>query len=150
KSQGLTGIITCPDLLLPFAETDPEIQQKLQELEDQIENEKNGGIQASKKEDGKDQKDKIQEEVATSADLQQLTQFFKKANKVTLDRMAIEHEHARLARENADLREILRQYLEGIGITEAVSSSANPLMVVQPAEVNVVSIGGGQQNALKA
>ena len=72
-------------------------------------------------------------------DYSALNQFFKRVNKVTLDKMAIEHEYQRLQAENASLRELLRQYLEGVTINASVSNSEHPLLMVKPAGIEVVN-----------
>jgi hypothetical protein len=59
-----------------------------------------------------------------------LDNFFKKVNFVTLDKLAIEQEQARLSRENQDLRAILKQYLDGISVNSDVIDANNPLLVV--------------------
>ena len=60
-----------------------------------------------------------------------LNNFFKKHNKVLLDNLAIDKEHGRLSQENAELREILKQYLDGISVNEDVlNNPENPLLVV--------------------
>ncbi len=51
-------------------------------------------------------------------------------NKVLLDTTAIERERERLGRENADLRSILKQYLDGISVNEDVINNPNPLLVI--------------------
>ena len=56
--------------------------------------------------------------------------FHKKYNKVLLDKMAIEVEKARLAKENSDLRAILQQYLDGIAITEDAVDRDNTLLII--------------------
>lgn len=48
-----------------------------------------------------------------------------------LDKAAVDKERARLAAENADLRTILQQYLDGISVNEAVMNNpVNPLLVI--------------------
>ena len=60
-----------------------------------------------------------------------LNNFFKKHNKVLLDNLAIDKEHGRLSQENAELREILKQYLDGISVHEDVlNNPENPLLAV--------------------
>lgn len=50
---------------------------------------------------------------------------------VVLDNSAVEREAARLARENADLRQLLANFLNGISVNAAVlDEPANPLLVV--------------------
>jgi len=59
-----------------------------------------------------------------------LDNFWKKYNKVLLDALTISKEEARLKGENADLQEILKQYLDGISVNDEVIKRSNPLMVV--------------------
>jgi len=59
-----------------------------------------------------------------------LDQFFKRYNKVMLDTHALEHEKDVLEKENADLRAILKQYLDGITVSEDVLGFDNPLLIV--------------------
>jgi hypothetical protein len=57
--------------------------------------------------------------------------FFKRFNKAFLDKTAIDKEKGRLQKENADLRSILKQYLDGISVNdEVMNNPINPLMVV--------------------
>jgi len=66
-----------------------------------------------------------------------LENFNKKYNKVLLDKLAIAQEKKRLQKENQDLRAILKQYLDGIAITEDVVDQDNPLLIVN-GRVNLV------------
>ncbi|KAK9816665.1 hypothetical protein WJX72_003464 [[Myrmecia] bisecta] len=60
-----------------------------------------------------------------------LDNFFKRYNKVFLDKTAIDRERARLEQENGELRRLLKQYLDGISVTpEVMNNPANPLLVV--------------------
>jgi len=59
-----------------------------------------------------------------------LDNFYKKYNKVLLDKIAIHKEKQRLAKENTDLQAILKQYLDGISVNQEVMTSENPLLVV--------------------
>jgi len=59
-----------------------------------------------------------------------LDNFFKRYNKVKLDHLAIERERDRLGHENAQLRSILKQFLDGVSVNQDVLSQANPLLVV--------------------
>mmetsp|Transcript_6692 Transcript_6692/g.15423 ORF Transcript_6692/g.15423 Transcript_6692/m.15423 type:complete len:512 (-) Transcript_6692:106-1641(-) len=59
-----------------------------------------------------------------------LDTFFRRYNKVLLDKVCIEREKGRLGQENADLRSILRQYLDGISVNAEVLDDHNPLVVV--------------------
>jgi hypothetical protein len=59
------------------------------------------------------------------------SRFFKRFNKALLDRAAIDREQARLAKENEDLRQLLKSFLDGISVNDAViNNPANPLLVV--------------------
>jgi len=60
-----------------------------------------------------------------------LNRFFRRFNKAVLDNACIDKEKARLEKENADLRSILKQYLDGISVNDDVMNNpVNPLMVV--------------------
>jgi len=59
-----------------------------------------------------------------------LDNFWKRYNKVLLDKLQIEKEHERLTKENGDLQSILKQYIDGISVNEDVMNGMNPLMVV--------------------
>ncbi|KAJ3261122.1 Dynein regulatory complex subunit 2 [Boothiomyces macroporosus] len=57
-------------------------------------------------------------------------QFNKRFNKVFLDKLALEKQYASLSEENSRLRAILKQYLDGITLSESVINELNPLIVV--------------------
>eukprot|EP01137_Pigoraptor_chileana_P035014 Opistho-2@28421 len=59
-----------------------------------------------------------------------MDQFWKRYNKVLLDRLALERDRDELGAENARLRGLLKQYLDGISVSEEVISHENPLFVV--------------------
>ncbi|GFH08593.1 uncharacterized protein HaLaN_03578, partial [Haematococcus lacustris] len=60
-----------------------------------------------------------------------LNRFFRRYNKALLDKTAIDREKSRLEKENADLRSILKQYLDGISVNDDVlNNPINPLLVV--------------------
>uniref|UniRef100_A0A7S1CIL1 Dynein regulatory complex subunit 2 n=1 Tax=Bicosoecida sp. CB-2014 TaxID=1486930 RepID=A0A7S1CIL1_9STRA len=67
---------------------------------------------------------------APVAEWNYLDVFFKKFNKVLLDKLAMERERDRLRQENGDLQSILQQYLEGISVTEDALRKPNPLLVI--------------------
>ena len=56
--------------------------------------------------------------------------FFKRYNKVLLDKWAIAMEQNRVSQENEDLRSILKQYLDGISVNADVMQEPNPLFVL--------------------
>lgn len=59
-----------------------------------------------------------------------LENFWKRFNKVALDRCALEKEKSVLLDENGRLRALLKQYLDGISVNDEVLSHVNPLFVV--------------------
>ena len=60
-----------------------------------------------------------------------LNNFYKRFNKVELDRIAIDREKQRLESENVELRNILKQYLDGVSVNEdVINNPSNPLLVV--------------------
>nr|KAJ3421432.1 Dynein regulatory complex subunit 2 [Polyrhizophydium stewartii] len=59
-----------------------------------------------------------------------MQQFNKRINKVMLDRLALEKQRVQLQEENDHLRSILKQYLDGISLSENVLAQLNPLIVV--------------------
>lgn len=59
-----------------------------------------------------------------------LENFWKRYNKVLLDKCALDKEKSMMAQENAQLRSLLKQYLDGISVNDEVLSHVNPLFVV--------------------
>lgn len=59
-----------------------------------------------------------------------LENFWKRYNKVLLDKLALDKEKDTLARENQQLRTLLKQYLDGISVNDEILSQVNPLFVV--------------------
>eukprot|EP00920_Eleutheroschizon_duboscqi_P013315 GHVT01031384.1.p1 GENE.GHVT01031384.1~~GHVT01031384.1.p1 ORF type:complete len:314 (-),score=39.02 GHVT01031384.1:1066-2007(-) len=59
-----------------------------------------------------------------------LDNFLKKYNKVLLDTLAIRREKKTVMEENAQLRSILRQFLDGVSVNDEVLNKPNPLFVV--------------------
>ncbi|KAI8911070.1 coiled-coil domain-containing protein 65-like protein [Gorgonomyces haynaldii] len=57
-------------------------------------------------------------------------QFNKRYNKVYLGKLTLERQKAQLKEENDHLKSILKQYLDGITVSESVLSQLNPLVVV--------------------
>ena len=56
--------------------------------------------------------------------------FWKRYNKVLLDRLTLDKEKQMLSNENAQLRLLLKQYLDGISVNDEVLSQTNPLFIV--------------------
>lgn len=59
-----------------------------------------------------------------------LENFWKRYNKVLLDKVSLDKEKHMLSTENAQLRLLLKQYLDGISVNEEVLSNANPLFII--------------------
>lgn len=66
-----------------------------------------------------------------------LDNFYKKFNKALLDKMAVQQMRDQFQAENTNLRSILKQYLDGITVTEDAVDRPNPLLVVN-GRVNLV------------
>ncbi|NXW11871.1 DRC2 protein, partial [Fregetta grallaria] len=56
-----------------------------------------------------------------------LERFWQRFNKAKLEEQALERERAALSRRNRRLRELLRQYLAGISVSQEMLSEPNPL-----------------------
>ncbi|XP_014675937.1 PREDICTED: coiled-coil domain-containing protein 65-like isoform X2 [Priapulus caudatus] len=63
-------------------------------------------------------------------DYTSLENFWKRYNKVLLDKLVLEKERAMLARDNEQLRLVLKQYLDGISVNDEILANPNPLFVV--------------------
>jgi len=59
-----------------------------------------------------------------------LNNFYKRTNKVQLDKIAIEKQKDQLEKENQILKTMLKQYLDGISLNDEVLRTPNPLLVV--------------------
>ena len=59
-----------------------------------------------------------------------LENFWKRYNKVLLDKVALDKERSTLLTENQQLRLLLKQYLDGISVNDEILSQVNPLFVV--------------------
>ena len=59
-----------------------------------------------------------------------LDNFWKRYNKVLLDKVALDKEKDTLMRENSQLRTLLKQYLDGISVNDEIINQVNPLFVV--------------------
>jgi len=63
-------------------------------------------------------------------EFQPLENFWKRYNKVLLDKVALDKEKSMLMGENQQLRTLLKQYLDGISVNDEILSQVNPLFVV--------------------
>ena len=59
-----------------------------------------------------------------------LENFWKRYNKVLLDKLALDQENSTLLHENQQLRSVLKQYLDGISVNDEILSQTNPLFIV--------------------
>ncbi|KAK3085108.1 hypothetical protein FSP39_024493 [Pinctada imbricata] len=59
-----------------------------------------------------------------------LENFWKRYNKVALDKLALEKEKQSLMVENQQLRTLLKQYLDGISVNDEILSQVNPLFII--------------------
>lgn len=59
-----------------------------------------------------------------------LENFWKRYNKVLLDKLALNQENGNLLQENQQLRSVLKQYLDGISVSDEIMSQTNPLFIV--------------------
>jgi len=59
-----------------------------------------------------------------------LDTFYKRFNKVLLDKLAIEKQKQTLDKENMFFKSLLKQYLDGVSVNDDVMNTNNPLLVV--------------------
>lgn len=59
-----------------------------------------------------------------------LDSFYKRYNKVLLDKLAIDKQKSTLEKENMFFKSLLKQYLDGVSVNDDVMNSNNPLLVV--------------------
>ncbi|KAF6339010.1 coiled-coil domain containing 65 [Rhinolophus ferrumequinum] len=77
------------------------------------------------------QPEDLTEELAkVIADYKGMENFWKRYNKVKLEQLSLQHRHAQLLEINGKLREMLKQYLDGISVSDEVLSQLNPLFIV--------------------
>ena len=63
-------------------------------------------------------------------DYTNLENFWKRFNKVMLEKMALEKEKSILTQQNQQFRILLKQYLDGISVNDEILSKENPLFIV--------------------
>merc|ERR1712127_839908 len=66
----------------------------------------------------------------TYNEFQLLDNFYKRYNKVHLDKLAIDKQKATLEKENLFFKNLLKQYLDGVSVNDDVINASNPLLVV--------------------
>lgn len=59
-----------------------------------------------------------------------LDTFWKRYNKALIDKLALDQEKEAYVQENNKLKLLLKQYLEGISVSQEVLDKANPLMII--------------------
>uniref|UniRef100_A0A8C3YP33 Dynein regulatory complex subunit 2 n=1 Tax=Catagonus wagneri TaxID=51154 RepID=A0A8C3YP33_9CETA len=75
--------------------------------------------------------EEFSEELAKAiADYTGMENFWKRYNKVKLEQLSLQHTRAQLLKINEKLRQMLRQYLDGISVSDEVLSQLNPLFIV--------------------
>ncbi len=135
---------TMLEQILPFApteETDPNVVFK-EELEMQA----NKDNEPGKSPDKMKFKSKFGNNSATSIPHQssvwahdarsyvphadRMANFYRKYNKILLDNIAINKEKERLQVENAQLQDLIQQYMDGMKISDEILADDNPLFVV--------------------
>lgn len=95
--------------VLPFLEHDQEVLKQFQEI---------------------NPADEIDEEEMPFEELGKLENFFKRYNKVLLDKLAIEKQKKTLEKENAFFKSLLKEYLDGCSVNDDVIRNPNPLLVI--------------------
>jgi len=64
------------------------------------------------------------------AEYSYLNNFYKRYNKVLLDKLAISKHKEALERDNTMLKSLLKQYLDGVSLNDDVLKNENPLLVI--------------------
>ncbi|XP_005406729.1 PREDICTED: coiled-coil domain-containing protein 65 isoform X3 [Chinchilla lanigera] len=81
--------------------------------------------------EAQDRGEELTEELAkVMADYSGMENFWKRYNKVKLEQLSLQHRRAQLLEINRKLREMLKQYLDGISVSDEVLSQLNPLLIV--------------------
>ena len=82
-----------------------------------------------------DKPEEIKEEIAGLRkgqynEFMMLDQFYKRYNKVLLDKLAVDKQKKMLDKENVFLKSLLKQYIDGVSVNDDVMGTSNPLFVV--------------------
>ena len=94
--------------VLPFYQSDPDAQEESEQMVEKI-----VGVDPS-----------------SYNEFKQLDNFYKRYNKVNLDKLAIQKQKATLEKENLFFKNLLKQYLDGVSVNDDVINNNNPLLVV--------------------
>lgn len=124
----LVGICTMGEKILKIAELcrklETEREKVLPFYESQVDAEEIPDVQIEKIEGLKNQAQDNYNEYAL------LDNFYKRFNKVLLDKVAIEKQKEKLDKENMFIKNLLRQYLDGVSVNPDVMNSQNPLLII--------------------
>jgi hypothetical protein len=63
-------------------------------------------------------------------EIESLTNFWKRYNKVLLDVIAIKKQREEVERQNETLKSMLQQYYDGLTVNNVVMTNENPLMII--------------------
>ena len=94
--------------VLPFYQSDPDAQEESEQMVEKI-----VGVDPS-----------------SYNEFKQLDNFYKRYNKVNLDKLAIQKQKATLEKENLFFKNLFKQYLDGVSVNDDVINNNNPLLVV--------------------
>jgi len=121
-------------------EIDPSIEMEMEEYKKQLKNETTAALNNEKnnnelfdideEHDGTEIKKEKSIEYEEENDFSYMELFYKKYNKVLLDTILMKNKKNYLNEENARLKSILKQYLDGISVNAEILEQINPLVVV--------------------
>ncbi|XP_051701365.2 dynein regulatory complex subunit 2 isoform X2 [Oryctolagus cuniculus] len=90
------------------------------------------------------QEELTEELVEVMADYVGMENFWKRYNKVKLEKLSLLQRRTRLLEINGKLREMLKQYLDGISVSDEILSQLNPLFIVNH-QSNLPPVAPGPQ-----
>ncbi|ORX43304.1 hypothetical protein BCR36DRAFT_586780 [Piromyces finnis] len=122
-------------------EIDPSIETEMEEYKNKLKNEtksvligdeKTNDLYDIEEEDSNNDNVKKSSDVVyeEETDFSYMELFYKKYNKVLLDTILMKNKKNYLNEENARLKAILKQYLDGISVNAEILEQVNPLLVV--------------------
>ena len=130
-----TNSLTCMDTLRGYQQLGERIL-KTAELCRKLETEKEKVLPFYQSDpDAQEESDQVVEKISgvnphTYNEFKQLDNFYKRYNKVHLDKLAIQKQKATLEKENLFFKNLLKQYLDGVSVNDDVINNSNPLLVV--------------------
>ncbi|KAM5287707.1 dynein regulatory complex subunit 2 [Ctenodactylus gundi] len=123
----LRGIIDKGEKILKLA----EICRKLETEEEKVLPFYSSILTPKEQEEIEAQDKELTEELAeVMTEYSGMENFWKRYNKVKLEQLSLQHRRAQLLEINGKLREMLKQYLDGISVNDEVLSQINPLLIV--------------------